>query len=238
MSEYCPVSPTNSSVSSEEDNSKQGIIKTKIKDKILHMQLMPKYKVYKKRKTRMENLCGQFKTVVRRDTLSSVVNRCHTCMGKQDDVYSIFGNGCLMERLNSRMYFKGCTNLKVAHMLSEELGMDKPPVLVHMIVLSACMGILVDIRPCGLMMSILQNMGLSPYYIVDSTNAVRFKVNTSEWPGVVLPKSNDWTITTRGSVIMRMTWNSLEWSQKIEDDIVLSCDRQLSLLREFIEESS
>ena len=224
--------------SSEESNSMQGIIKTKIKDKIIHMQLTPKYKVYKKRLTRMENLCGQFKTFVHRDAMSSVTKRCKTCMGTQDDVYSIFGNGSMMERMNSKMYFKGCTNLKVAHMMSRELGMDTPPVQVHMIVLSACMGILVDIRPSGLMMSILANMGLSPYYIIDSTNAVRFKVNTSEWPDVIMPKSNDWTITTRGSVIIRMTWSALEWTQKIEDDIVRSCDIQINLLREFFEESS
>lgn len=73
-------------------------VKTKVSNRIEYIDLDPgRYKLYQRRPCRMENMCGKFATLIMdklsfADTLS--VSR--TCMGQQEDVYNVFGNGCFL----------------------------------------------------------------------------------------------------------------------------------------------
>lgn len=51
---------------------------------------------------------------------------------------------------------------------------------------------------------------------------------------IPIPRSNDWTITTRGSVIVRLTWNSIAWTQDVEDSVLMVCDCYVTQLRELL----
>ncbi len=191
---------------------------------------------YQARPSRVENLCGRFRARVDKTPFKEAVIVNHTCMGWQEDIYNIHGNGSFMNNLSGMLYFKGCKNLKAVHELGKDLSLDKPEVIIHMIVLSGCIGEFIDVRPTGLMETILHQIGLQPYRLMDTTNSVRFQVKPNDWMPSVYPRGNDWAITTRGSIIIRMTWKSLTWTQEIEDELTSFCDDMMAKLKKIVQE--
>lgn len=214
-----------------EFQAKRCLMKTKINNKIKYLTLDSRFQVYTKRPARIENICGQFKNRVDRSIYNQVCMSTQTCMGPQLDVYNINGNACLLNRVPDYPLFKGCRNIGNARGLAHDMGIDDPLVIVHMSVASACMGILIDVRPNGLMSHILRKLDLYPYHMVDVTNSIRFRVSTLFPFTKTMPRSNDWTITTRGVVVIRMVWNSLEWTAEIEAEYLKFCDDHVRMLR-------
>lgn len=45
------------------------------------------------------------------------------------------------------------------------------------------------------------------------------------------PDGNDWSVTGKGMVIIRLIWQGLEWSQEAEDACTGLCDRVTDWLR-------
>ena len=38
------------------------------------------------------------------------------------------------------------------------------------------------------------------------------------------PDNNDWTVTGKGMVIIRLIWKNLEWTQEVEDSCLTLCN--------------
>jgi len=212
-------------------------LKAIINKKVVRVSMDKRYMLYKSRPTRVENLCGKFKCRVPKEPFKEAVVVNHTCMGWQEDVFNIHGNGSFMNNLSGIMYFKGCRNLQSLHEFASDLGLDKPDAVIHMVVFSGCIGKFIDVHPAGLMEKILREAGLDPYRLIDTTNAVRFRLKPIQWGPANVPRANDWSISTRGSFIIRMTWKSLIWTQQIEDDLLKFCDDIIQKLKQFLHES-
>lgn len=201
-------------------------------NKIIIVQLnISKYRMYRHRPCRIENLCGQFIGQVNRREIHPVLITVKSCLGRQEDVYSIHGNGCFMKSQPHKMHFKGCRNMQAVTKFARHMGLDSPSTIVHMAVVSGCMGTLVDIRPGGLMEDILHKMGVETYRIPDTTNTLCFHLDLNlmdkDFPS---PRQTDWSITTRGSVIVRITWDFLEWSKDIEDRLTVICNKFMDVM--------
>ena len=72
--------------------------------------------------------------------------------------------------------------------------------------------------------------------IYEHTNSVCFTVLKFDQPPFLLPAefrpdSNDWTVTGKGMVIIRLIWHHLEWSTAAEADCLAFCDRATEWLR-------
>lgn len=214
----------------------QQTIKSLVRERVIQVPIDTKYLMYKERPSRVENLCGRFRARVEKAAFKEAIVVNHTCMGWQEDVYNIHGNGSYMNNLSGMLYFKGCKNLNGVYALGNDLGLTKPEVIIHMIVLSACMGEFIDVRPAGLMETILRQIGLDPYRLMDTTNSVRFQVKPCNWMPSSYPRGNDWSITTRGSIIIRMTWKALVWTQEIENDLTEFCDKMMTRLKQALKE--
>jgi hypothetical protein len=101
------------------------------------------------------------------------------------------------------------------------------------------MGSLIDVRPTGLMEHILHKMGISTYRQADTTNALCFHVDFAKdnW-GVPTPRQNDWSMSTRGSVIIRLTWDFLAWDIDTESRIISQCNKYIELFRMHVNETA
>lgn len=223
----CPI------IIEDDDN----VIRTHFRGRFMKVALdKNKFKKYPIRKSKMENVCGQYLCQIASPVIPKVSVRNKGCMGWQDEMYNIYGNGLIMNSKDKRVFFKGCKNYKGAKLLARDLCLPNPPICVHMTVISACLGMLVDVSPGGLAYFVLQKLHMDPYHVPDCTNAIRFHLNFKEaLPKTkITPKKNDWTITTRGCVIIRMTWDALSWTQAMEDEVVEFCDMYVEHVKEHI----
>jgi hypothetical protein len=208
--------------------------------KVVLMTLDQRFKKYAARPCRIENMCGRFKYNVRKAPLSNVItlfpgaNSTSERGGWTENIYSIYGNCSYLCETSERLHFKGCQGLASVHKLAEELRAPTKDTVVHMVVISGCMGEFVDVRPCGLMDTLLRRMKITPFRTIDATNSVRFHVRMDEWLDLPRPKVSDWTITTRGSVIIKFTWSALPWTLEVERKMLEFCNKQMDLLRELI----
>jgi hypothetical protein len=214
-------------------------IKTKIKGSVMVLTLDRKYKRYPLRECRVENLCGHLCDRVDKKRLAPVLVHTHTCMGWQDDIYTIHGNGSFMRNVPDRMFFKGCQGIRKVQALAREVALDPDAqAIVHMAVVSGCIGTLVDVRPDGLMENILLKLGVDTRRLVDTTNSILFTVDFARYlPQIPTPRQNEWSVTTRGSVIVRLTWDRMAWTEDVEHAIVDFCNRYMRLLGEHITET-
>lgn len=102
-----------------------------------------------------------------------------------------------------------------------------------MAVFACHVGQLLDVSPMGLVETVVQDMGYKGYRSIDGTNAFKFTLNELQWKMVcedAYPRSNDWTMTTRGSVVVRLTWDVCEWSQELENSLLRACDNQIQCI--------
>ncbi len=64
----------------------------------------------------------------------------------------------------------------------------------------------------------------------DHTNSVgfsivRFEEDAFRMPAEFWPDSNDWTVTGKGMVIIRLIWKNVQWTQPLEDACLAMCNR-------------
>lgn len=204
--------------------------------KVVQLELSMRYQPYPRKPVSLENLCGKFVHKVDSKKIKPVTVLNRTCMGWQHEVYNIHGNATFSKKNKGNMVFKGCRNFKAIQKLGEDLNIPHEPkvqTIIHMAVLSAHMGQLLDVSPMGLVEKIVEDLGYRGYRSIDGTNAFKFSLNPQQWKMVCkdeFPRSNDWTMTTRGSVVVRLTWDVCEWSQELEDSLLEMCNKQIECI--------
>lgn len=69
---------------------------------------------------------------------------------------------------------------------------------------------------------------------LEQNNSLRLVITAFEGdfalPEALQPASNDWTVTTRGSVVARMTWPGLCWDGEVEAAIGAFAERVFDLI--------
>lgn len=170
--------------------------------------------------------------------LSSVCFKTDSPFGKQREIFHIDGNITVRctPGLPKSMIFKGAKGVDSITRLIRDLILDqeKTVALVHMGVVSSCMGVRLQTSQCCYLENrVNEGFGTmrggwmtvearSP----DQCNIVRLSVK--DWTGLLLPSiipiSNDIVITGKGSVVHRFAWAGLPWDEQIERDVLGACE--------------
>ena len=170
--------------------------------------------------------------------LSSVCFKTDSPFGKQREIFHIDGHITVRctPGLPKSMIFKGAKGVESITRLIRDLILDqeKTVALVHMGVISSCMGVRLQTSQCCYLENrVNEGVGTmrggwmtvearSP----DQCNIVRLSVK--DWTGLLLPSiipiSNDIVITGKGSVIHRFSWVGLPWDEHVERDVLGACE--------------
>lgn len=209
-----------------------------------------RYAPYDKQRARIENLCGSFTEYVHSDGLRSAVNKTKG----QKELYHLHGNVTISQGRGSFLAVRGYEGLS---RLSSALGLSSPRNTVHMIVLTSKIGKRVQVSSAGMLETALLRKAEAIRVlgrIFEHTNSVGFSITRSTRPTCLPqgqcvtvscrfeappfqlespfhPDSNDWTVTGKGMVIIRMVWRGLEWTREAEDACTDLCNRVTDWLR-------
>ncbi len=170
--------------------------------------------------------------------LSSVCFRTDSPFGKQQEMFHVSGHITVRctPGLPRSMIFKGAKGADSVIRLMDDLFLDRRTTvpLVHMGVISSCMGVRLQTSQCCYLENrVSEGAGTmhggwmavearSP----DQCNIVRLSVK--DWTGLLLPSlipvSNDIVITSKGSVVHRFSWTGLPWDDCVERDVLGACE--------------
>jgi hypothetical protein len=169
--------------------------------------------------------------------LSSVCFKTESPFGKQHEMFHVSGHVTVRctPGLPRSMIFKGAKGAESVYQLMQDtfLNCEQTVPLVHMGVISSCMGVRLQTSQCCYLENrVMEGFGAmrggwmtvearSP----DQCNIVRLSVK--DWSGLlvpsIIPVSNDIVITGKGSVVHRFSWAGLPWDQDIEREVLGAC---------------
>lgn len=196
-----------------------------------------RYTPYTSQRARIENLCGSFTERVSGAGLDGVLVKTNTCFGRQRELFHLCGNVTVNREKGSFMGARGLAGLE---RLASVLQLSSAGNAVHMVVLCSKLGKRVQVTAGGLLeTSILEQAGQKVRIGArhfDHTNTVRFTVQkfegpVFEMPDALHPENNDWTITGKGTVMIRLTWKHMEWTAAAEEACLALSNRVTAWLR-------
>jgi len=224
----------------------EGVVETILLDE--------RYTPYEPQDARIENLCGSFLEYVHAQPLRHVVSRANG----HRELFHLHGNVTLSRGKASFLAVRGMHGLRS---LSRTLQLSSPRNTVHMAVLTAKIGKRAQVSSGGMLETALLQRGTAVRVmgrIFEHTNSIGFSILRCPRPSALLlhappktdaagtprfneppfslepafhPESNDWSVTGKGMVIIRLIWQGLEWSQAAEDGCTALCARVTDWLR-------
>ena len=192
-----------------------------------------RYRPYTAQPPRVENLCGSFREAVQKQNIEGVLIQTQSEFGKQREVFSIHGNVTLNR---GKAAFMGVRNMEAMEALAKGLGLSGASNAVHMAVICGKTGRRMQVKSSGLLENHLilrykKNIRIEGR-MYDHTNTVRMSITNFSDDGGVFdldkafhPEKNDWTITGRGTVMIRFTWRQIEWTRESEAACLALCNR-------------
>jgi len=202
--------------------------------KVTTIMLDIKYSPYEKQIPRIENICGSFREAVPSQGLEGVLIKTKTPFGIQREIYHIEGNIILNQ---SKASFMGARSFDGLEKLSQSLNISTPRNNVHMVVFCMKLGKRVQVTPCGLLeTNIARKQPLIRIQgrLYEQNNTARFCIKRFEGlfqlNTAYKPDNNDWGVTGKGTVLSRMTWKHINWTQEVETECLKLCSRVASWL--------
>lgn len=185
-----------------------------------------RYAPYDCQSARIENLCGSFAEYVHAEALKTAISK--NC--GQQELFHLHGNVVISQGRASFLAVRGMGGLR---RLSRALHLSSPRNVVHMVVLTSKIGRRVQVSSAGMLETFLGRQGglvRVTGRMYEHTNSVGFTIRRFDrlpscMPAGLWPDSNDWTVTGKGMVIIRLIWKNVEWTQEIEDACLGMCDR-------------
>jgi hypothetical protein len=185
-----------------------------------------RYTPYGRQKSRIENICGTFVEYINTVGLESVVKK----SGTQKEVFHVQGNVVINQGKGAFMGVRSALGLE---RLSRVLSLESARNVVHMAVMTSKMGKRAQVSSKGLLETNLERhsghlrVEGRPY---DNTNTVRFTILRFDEPQFKIapelaPDNNDWMVTGKGMVIIRLTWRRIQWTREVERECLVMCDR-------------
>ena len=174
-----------------------------------------RYAPYTRQGARIENLCGRYTEYVTGAGLDRVVKR----TGTQREVFHLHGNVLINQGVG---WFMGVRGVDGLQRLSRTLSLSSESNLVHMAVLTSKLGKRVQVSPNGLLETNLEKHSEHLRVVgrmYEHTNAVRFTLTKFEAPQFRMPEgmtpdNNDWMVTGKGMIIIRLSWRKVESEQE------------------------
>lgn len=200
------------------------------------IMLDERYTPYASQNPKIENLCGSFREYTSTHGLEGVIKSTQTCLGRQKELFHLHGNVTIYQGKAAFMAVRGMSGLEK---LSRALNLSSAENIVHMAVLSGRIGSRVHVAESGLLET---NLAYHSKWIrvegrmYEYTNTVRLRVLKFEGPVFYLPEAirpdnNDWMVTGKGIIIIRLTWRSLSWSRENEEACLAMCTRAVEWLK-------
>jgi hypothetical protein len=197
------------------------------------VMLDERYTPYNRQKTRIENLCGSFTQFVPTAGLEGVLKR----QGGLPELFHLEGNVVLNHGKGLFLAVRGMQGLE---RLSKALHLTSPDNITHMVVMTSKMGQRVQVCSHGLLETVLarhKHQVRVKGRIYEHTNSVcfsllRFDTLPFFLPLEYRPDNNDWTVTGKGMIIIRLIWRRLTWTSEAEKACVAMCDAMTEWLRE------
>ena len=191
-----------------------------------------RYTPYGRQKSRIENICGTFVEYINTVGLENVVKK----SGTQKEVFHVQGNVVINQGKGAFMGVRSALGLE---RLSRVLSLESARNVVHMAVLTSKMGKRAQVSSNGLLeasLALHHEQVRVKGRIYEHTNSVcfellRFDQGPFKMPLELCPDSNDWTVTGRGMVIIRLVWRNLEWTLAAEEACLGLCDRATEWLQ-------
>lgn len=201
------------------------------------------YAPYKKHASSIANICGSFtEMTLMNSPTSTLIMEVVNSFGKQREIFSVYGNVTLNR---GKASFMGARGMDCLIRLAEHLSLSSARNSVYMVVICARIGERVQVRPGGLLETkILTHFSRHikvEHCGIDITNTVKLAVTKFSDPvegGTepeqqrifaldrrFRPTKNSWSITGKGTIHIRLSWDSVEWSQECEDACKAWCDR-------------
>lgn len=190
-----------------------------------------RYAPYQKQEARIENLCGSFTEY----TLSAPLKTAIFKGCGQQELFHLHGNVTINQ---GRASFLAVRSMEGLGNLSRALHLSSPRNVVHMAVLTSKLGRRVQVSSAGALESFLRRHNAlvkETGRMFEQTNSVGFTVRAfdrepASIPAAFRPDGNDWTVTGKGMVLIRLTWKRVEWTQEIEDACLVMCNRMTEWL--------
>jgi hypothetical protein len=191
-----------------------------------------RYLPYTYQAARIENLCGSFTEYVQTAGLANAVSQ----TSGQRELFHLHGNLVINQGRGAFLAVRGMSGLE--H-LAKVLRLSSPSNVVHMVVLTSKIGKRAQVSSAGLLESSLHRRKDSVRVtgrIYEHTNSVGFTLRRFEKlpffiPREYQPDSNDWTVTGKGMVIIRLVWSGLAWTQEVEDACLTLCNNMTEWLQ-------
>lgn len=185
-----------------------------------------RYTPYSKRGARIENLCGSFTESVHTGGLEKVLTK----TGTQRELYHLQGNVVVNQGKGAFMAARGMAGLV---RLARTLNLSSPANVVHMAVITSKLGKRAQVTSGGLLESTLarhSDLVRVKGRIYEHTNSVCFSVLRFDrapfiLPAECAPDKNDWTVTGKGMLLIRLIWQRLDWTLETEQACLAFCDR-------------
>lgn len=191
------------------------------------VMLDEKYAPYAKQGPRIENLCGTFTEYTYATGLDPVTLK----NGTSKDMYHLHGNVVINQGKGA---FMGVRGMKGLTALASILQISDPMCnIVHMAVLTVKLGKRVQVSSNGLLETNLEKHAEHLRVegrMYEHTNAVRFSLVKFEAPQFrlssdTIPSNNDWMVTGKGMLIIRLSWRRVVWTQEVEMECLSLCER-------------
>ena len=204
--------------------------------KLISVMLDGKHMPYGATEPRVENLCGSFKERVFPENMQPALVHTMTCFGDQPQLHHLEGNVTLC---SGKACFMGARSFKGVEKLSKALCLSTPANVIYIGVFCMKLGKRVHVSDGGLLETNFNRFDGKIRVagrLFEQCNTMRFEITNFKHKPFFMeerfrPFRNDWTITGKGTVILRMTWKKMEWSQECEDACLDLCSRMAGVLK-------
>jgi hypothetical protein len=151
--------------------------------------------------------------------------------GTSKELFHLHGNVVINQGKGAFMGVRGMNGLTS---LASVLQLTGPACnIVHMAVLTIKLGKRVQVSSNGLLETNLEKHAEHLRVegrMYEHTNAVRFSLIKFEAPQFrlspeIIPSNNDWMVTGKGMLIIRLSWRRVVWTQDVETECLSLCER-------------
>ena len=183
-----------------------------------------RYTPYDHQPPRIENLCGSFTEYVPSIGLETALSQ----SSSQRELFNLHGNVVISQGRGAFLAVRGIDGLES---LARSLRLSSAGNTVHMVVLTSKIGKRAQVLSAGLLeTSLNQQKGVVRVMgrIYEHTNSVGFRILKFKdapfaLPAQYQPDKNDWTVTGKGMVIIRLVWRSMVWTREAETACLALC---------------
>lgn len=203
-------------------------------EKITSMEVEP---VFPRNDVRIDNMAGRFLTPF----TSSMADKV-TFNGRRKSHRYIFHVDGTLTLCKDALHFKGCTSLRAIERIKHDIGLSDSASRVYMVLLTGNLGCMVDVRfNCFIEHFFAYNYGgcfFPRYRVIDLHPVIYLEIH--KWKKGKFPVEFHGnpprrvllTISHKGTVIFRLNWDKVLWTETLQHDSIEFCQWILNQIKD------